>query len=412
MKLPSLPRPVYAWAMYDFANSAFATVVLSVIFNVYFARVVVPPEGVRWAGMTIPGESLWGYLISLVMLLVLVLSPLLGALADKRSLKRAFLVFWATVGALSTVGLASAAPGRVAPTAVLLLLAALGFEMSLVFYNAFLKDVSDDSNAGRVSGLGFALGYIGGGLCLALNMALINGTDPARGVRMGMIAVGLWWLVFALPSFIWLRDRPVASAPMGNVIESLKDTLKAVRKIPSMGRFLLAYVIYEDGIQTVIVMASIFGAKELGMTTGQLALCFLFIQFVAFIGAMACGRLADAWGHKRVILLTLFLYMGAISWAVVMKTPAEFWGLGAIVGIVLGGSQAASRSFFARLVPIEKSSEFFALFSIVGKAAAFMGPLVFGIAAQFWGLRAGVASLLVFFVVGGSVLLPVREKPR
>jgi UMF1 family MFS transporter len=157
-------------------------------------------------------------------------------------------------------------------------------------------------------------------------------------------------------------------------------------------------------------MASIFGAKALGMSTGQLALCFLMIQFVAFVGALVCGRLADSWSHKKVILCTLAVYLGVICWAVVMTDQRQFWILGAVVGLVLGGTQAASRSFFSVMVPHEKSAEFFAFFSIIGKAGSLVGPFVFGVVSQFYGLRAGVASLLLFFVLGGMILARVDEK--
>ncbi len=403
--------------MYDFANSAFATSVLSVIFSVYFASVLVPHEGVRIGPWMVPGESLWGYLISAVMLIVIILSPVLGALADRRALKRASLAFWATLGSICTMGLFFAKPGNLPISILFAFLAILGFEMSLVFYNAFLTDISDESNAGRISGLGFALGYIGGGLCLAINLMMLKqpSVDKTWPVRAGMFLVGAWWLLFSLPTFAWVRDQhpPLpASHPVLNTLHQLKQTFSEIRQRPQLFRFLLAFVLYDDGVQTVILMASIFGAKALGMTTGQLALCFLMIQFVAFIGALVCGKLADSWSHKKVILSTLVCYLGVICWAVVMTDQRQFWILGAIVGLILGGTQAASRSFFAMMVPPERSTEFFAFFSIIGKAGSLFGPFVFGVVSQFFGLRAGVASLLGFFIVGGLILTGVIESRR
>ncbi len=401
--------------MYDFANSAFATSVLSVIFSVYFTSVVVPHGGVVFFGMTIPGESVWSYIVSSVMLLVIFLAPLLGSIADRRGLKRRFLALWAGVGALATMMLVRATPDRLGSTVLLVFVAILGFEMSLVFYNAFLKDISGDANAGRVSGIGFALGYIGGALCLIINLMMINrpdwfGFDPADktlAVRYGMLLVGAWWLVFSIPTLLWVKDAPSPIDPLPAIHP--RETIRWLKTNPALFRFLISYLIYEDGIQTVIVMASIFGAKALGMGASELAMCYLMIQFVAFVGALLCGRLADAWGHKNVVMASLALFSAVTVWAVFMTRPFEFWILGVFVGLVLGGSQAASRSLFSLMVRKERSSEFFALFSIVGKAAAFMGPLVFGVTAQFFGLRAGVASLLIFFIVGGLVLHGVKS---
>jgi UMF1 family MFS transporter len=182
-----------------------------------------------------------------------------------------------------------------------------------------------------------------------------------------------------------------------------------VAAFPQLKRFLVSYLIFNDGIQTIILMASIFGAKELGMSSTQLALVYLMVQFVAFLGAMVFGRLADAWSHKNVLLTTLAVYTGLIVWAVVMTSAREFWAMAVVVGIVLGGSQAAARSLYAVMIPPERAGEFFALYAVVGKAAALIGPAVFGLASQLGGVRAGIASLLVFFVLGGLFLFSVDE---
>jgi UMF1 family MFS transporter len=242
----------------------------------------------------------------------------------------------------------------------------------------------------------------------------LSSGDKTLPVRAGMMLVGLWWFVFSIPTFLWVKDKPRVSVSTEKTVSSfrqLASTFRAIRQRPELFQFLLAYVIYDDGVQTVILMASIFGAKALGMSTGQLALCFLMIQFVAFVGALVCGRLADGWSHKKVILSTLTVYIGVIIWGAVMTSQRQFWLLGAIVGLILGGTQAASRSLFALMTPPEKSSEFFAFFSIIGKVGALVGPFVFGLVSQFYGLRAGVASLLFFFIVGGGILLGVIESP-
>lgn len=410
--------------MYDFANSAYATSVMSVIFSVYFSGTVVPPEGAAVFGFRIPGESLWGYLISAVMALVIIGSPALGALADDRGMKRPLLLFWVGVGIAGTFGLAWAIPGRLVYASVVFFLSTLGYEMSLVFYNAFLVDVAESDNAGRVSGLGFAVGYFGGGVCLALNMTMIawpgafglKSGDATLPVRASLMVVSLWWLLFSLPTFLWVRDRRPTEPSKLSVraiftgqFRQFRRTWNDLRARPELRRFVFAYFFYNDGIQTVLLMASIFGAQELGMNTTQLALCYLTVQFVAFAGALVLGRAADQWSHRKVVLTTLAVFCAASVWALFMQTGAEFWALGLVMGLVLGGSQAASRSLFAVMIPRAKAGEFFALFSIVGKAGGLMGPLVFGVVSQVFGVRQAVFSLIFFFVSGGTLLLRVSE---
>lgn len=417
-------KTVVAWAMYDFANSAYATSVLSVIFSVYFASVIVPPEGALILGVRVPGESLWGYLISAVMASVILLSPVLGHAADVLSKKKQALVFWALIGALSAMALIHAEPGHLAYACLFAYLGTLGYEMSLVFYNAFLNDISDERTAGRISGLGFALGYVGGGLCLALNLVMIKkpelfgiaSGDMTWPIRVSIFVVGLWWLGFSIPTFIELRDKPravkeTASFPTLALrsIAQMKSTLREIFREPRVRRFLMAYLIYDDGVQTILLMASIFGAKALNMSTSELAMCYLAIQFVAFVGALACGHLADHWSHKKVIMTGLVCFGIVTAWAVTMHSASQFWVLGLIVGLIMGGVQAASRSLFSLMIPAERSAEYFSIFSIVGKATALIGPFVFGLTAQLFGLRPAVAAMIAFFVVGGIILNGVQE---
>lgn len=412
---------MWAWASYDFANSAFATSVLTVVFSVYFARVVVAEPGVRLFGMTVPGESLWAYLVSATMAATLIVAPAWGARADRMGTKRRALALCALAGASATMLLFFATPGRVAYAAALAFLAIFAYEMALVFYNAFLNDIGPEGMRGRLSGIGFALGYVGGGLCLALNLAMlshpaafglatVDGTLPARA---SVLIAGAWWLVFSLPAFLLLRDRPPvarAAGPNPGTFQGLADAIREARRRPDLGRFLLAYLIYDDGVQTVLLMASIFGAKALGMSAAQIAACYLMIQFVAFIGALLAGRFADAVGHKKVVAATLAVFLAAVVWGAFIRTPGEFWVLGVVVGLVMGGVQAASRSLYSLLIPAEKAGELFALFSVVGKAASLAGPFVFGLAAQFLGLRPAVAVIGVFFVAGGALLFSVDER--
>lgn len=408
-------KPKIGWIFYDAANSAFATSILSVLFGVYLSTMLVPPEGFAVGPFRIPGESLWGYVVSASMALVLFLSPPLGIRADRRGAHAVFLKLWAGAGILSTGMLFTAKPGRVWWSILWTLAAVTSFEMSLVFYNALLNYVSTPQEKGWVSGLGFAAGYIGGGLCLALNLAVMMNPEAFRGTadptfpyRVNFLIVAAWWLVFSLPSFFWIRERAPLSRSPTRV--PWREILSSFRENPNVGRFLLAFLFYNDGIQTVIVMAAVFGAKEIGLSAGKLALCFLMIQFVAFFGALVFGRFADRWGHKKAVLISLGFFILVTAWGVVMKSEKEFWILGAVVGLVLGGSQSASRSLYANLISPEKSGELFAFYSVVGKAAALIGPFVFAVVSQAANLRAAVASLAVFFVVGMALLTRVKEE--
>ena len=409
-------RAVVGWAMYDFANSAFATVVVSVVFSVYFARTVVPEGGAAIGGLRIPGESLWAYLVSGVMLVVILLSPALGARADRGGSAKSALGGWALLGVLGTVALFTVTPGRVGWACFVVFVAFLGYEMSLVFYNAMLNSISSPSDRGRASGWGFAFGYAGGGLCLALALLLLFRpaslglpSDGDLPVRATALVVAAWWAAFSLPTFLWVpAPAPLAASPTAR--RPVFALWREVWSRPAARRFLVAYFLYNDGVQTVLLMAAIFGAKELGMSTAELALCFLLIQFVALPGAAVFGRLADGWGHKKAVMLALAVFCAVTAWGVAMRRPAEFWGLGVAVGFVLGGSQSASRSLFAGLIPAGKAGEFFAFYAVVGKAAALLGPFAFGVASHAWGLRAGVASLLLFFVPGMILLRRVPDE--
>jgi UMF1 family MFS transporter len=342
---------------------------------------------------------------------VLLLSPTLGAWADRTGNKNHQLTFWVLIGSIATMTFFWVTPGRIST---------LSYEMSLVFYNAFLKEICVDEEAGTMSGLGFALGYIGGGLCLGLNIIMIfkpawlgiRAGEPLFLERLGFFVVGVWWLLFSLPHIFWVKDRKRDMGSNGKPLtdEKLLESLKQLFRERNVRNFLLSYLIYNDGIQTILIMASIFGAQALGMSPVQLGFCFLLIQFVAFWGALVCGKWADRWSHKNVVLLTLAVYGAVVLWGVFMKTTIEFWLLGIVVGLILGGSQAASRSLFSLLVPAARSGESFALFSVVGKASSLVGPFMFGLINQVAGLRAAVGSLLIFFVVGGALLFFVKEK--
>lgn len=378
--------------------------------------------GVVIGETTIPGESFWGYTLSCSMLIVFFLTPILGAIADLLTLKKKFLLFFCVLGSIFTGSLAFCVEGNYWIAALFFIVAHIGFTAGNVFYNALLREISTPETVGRISGFGWALGYLGGGILLALNLALIDHPEWFNltkenhlPVRISFISVSFWWAIFSIPLFLWLKEKEVL--PSGEKIKdavriSLKnvsETLHRVRHHKETFKFLIANLIYNDGIQTMILMASIFGAKELGMSEGDLILCFLMIQGVAFFGSLIFGDLADRISHKVCISITLWIFLVVCVWATILQTKLEFWILGGIVGLVLGGSQSASRSLLALLAPKENSAQFFGFFALTEKLATVIGPFVFALLSQLYSLRVSISSLILFFASGLAILHFVQE---
>ncbi|MBI4668561.1 MAG: MFS transporter [Elusimicrobia bacterium] len=415
-------RAVWAWAFYDFANSPFATTVMAVVFNVYFARVVARSAPLH-------GDTIWAILIAVSTLASGIISPVWGALADRRSWKKISLAACALTGSISTIGLTASQEGTILLSCLLFLAASLSFSCSLAFYNAFLNDLADDKNIGRVSGFGWAMGYAGGGLCLALNLLMIERPEffglPAHNqwpVRLTFAVVGLWWAVFSIPILLWVEEKPKARQPGGEpFFASLGYSLKAVaQSIKSAGRtnrnlftFLIAYLLYNDGIETVLVMAGVFASEMLLMGPGEIVGCFLMIQFVAFFGAFGFGRLADRWSNKKALMLSLGLWTAVLIWAILMKSKLEFWLAGAVIAVVMGASQSLSRSLFGKLVPKGSEAEFYGFLNLSSKVSATLGPLTYGLSRQITGSpRIGILSMLIFFVLGQLLLTHVKEPKK
>ncbi|WP_432822779.1 MFS transporter [Trichloromonas sp.] len=409
----------FGWCMYDWANSAFATVILAAVLPVYFVA-LVPPEGARLSlfGLTrtMPASALWGYAVSCSMLAVALAAPYLGAYADKRGRRRLLLIVFALTGAAATSLLALAGPGDYLLAALLFIIANIGFAAGNIFYNAFLPALADGTELDRLSARGFATGYIGGGLMLLLAFALIQGydlfgfADRGAATRAGFFITGLWWALFSLPTFRHVREGVFIHAPepLPTGFKGYLQTFAHIRRYPDLLRFLLAFLFYNDGIQTIIVVSAIFAREELGLSQGSILGCFLMIQFVAMPGSLLFGRLAEQYGAKHSVLLSLILFIAVTIYAYTMHQGWEFWILGLVVALILGGSQAISRSLFAALVPADKSAEFFGFYAISGKFASIFGPLVFALIADFTGSsRLSILALAVFFLVGIALLSQV-----
>lgn len=425
--MPVRKREIFGWAMYDFANSAFATTIVAVIFNQYFATVVAGGErGVEILGFHLHGASFFTFTLSVSMALSAVMSPILGAIADASGAKKRFMMAFCYGGILFTGLLYFVQAGDYWMGALLFIFANIGFAEGNVFYNAFLPEISNQQNIGRVSGFGWALGYIGGGALLAINLIMLKYPEAIGfprdyfTVQDCFLSVALWWLVFSVPTFLFLRDRAGESPSVRgryfkDGYQRLRRTFLRIKTFRELTKFLIAFLIYNDGIETVIVMASIFGAEVLGMQTGEIILFFLMIQGIAFIGSLIFGFLADAIGNKRTIMISLGIWSLIVLWAyglgIVWDPKTEYWILGGFAALVLGGSQAASRSLQGIFTPEGNSAEFFAFFGVSGKFASIFGPLIYGILIAITGsVRSGILSILLFFVAGMMILWRVDEK--
>jgi UMF1 family MFS transporter len=411
-------RAVRAWAMYDWANSAYATTTAAALLPAYFVQAIVPPEGVRFLGLSWSGEALWGMATGIASAASFLLAPLLGAVADLSGRKKAFLLGFAFAGSLFASLLFFARPGRVALTLLLYILAHLCFISANVFYDAFLPHLTR-RHPDRVSARGYAMGYLGGGVQFGLSLLLVSqpawfGLDTEEAIRLALLMAGLWWATFSL----WpLLDLPEPSQPSGGMPDSGPDwraylrlgwrqlwqTVRQLPRRPSVLLFLLAFMFYDDAIQTTISMASAYGAGELRLSASAIMLTFLLVQFVAYFGSRAFGLLGERWGTQTALSLSLLLWAGIIGTAYFLPAgnPRGFLLLGLAVGLVLGGSQALSRSLYSQLIPKEASAQFFGFYTVFSRFSAIWGPLWFAAVRTWTGSsRLAIVSLLLFLLLG------------
>ena len=418
-------REQRAWYFYDWANSAFPTTVLTVFIGPYLttiAKAAADRGGFVYPlGLKVAAESFFPYVVSLSVLLQVIFLPLLGAIADYSHFKKQMLAFFAYVGALATMAIYFAQGTDYLLGGGLFLVANLAFGASIVFYNAFLIDIARPKERDHVSSMGWALGYIGGGLLLALNLLLFDragdlGLSIAMAVRINLASAGVWWAIFTVIPLVVLKQRePGKQLPPGEHYltvgaRQLRNTLGKIRVHRHAMLFLIAYLIYNDGIQTVISLASVFGQEELGLTMTTLTTIFLMVQFVGFLGAILFNYVARAVSAKRAIIISLLIWIGSLVYAYAfLKSTRDFYMMAAAIAIVLGGSQALSRSVYSLMIPKGQESEYFGLYEISDKGTSWLGPLLFGLALQLTGsYRIAILSLIVFFVLGLLLLLKVN----
>ncbi len=401
----------WSWAFYDWANSAFATTVLvglfPIFFNSYYAKGVDPATATFYLG---------AFGNSLPSLVVMLMAPWLGVIADKRGLKKRFLLVFTVLGAVSTAGLMFVGEGQWGWAIALFAMAGVGFFGGLGFNDALLVSVAKPEQQDRVSALGYGLGYLGGGVLFLLNVtmvtqpALFGFESAAEAGKWAFVSVAAWWLLFSIPMFRNVREPAAQPGDGAMGWSALWATVKLIGQHKPVYMFLFAYWLYIDAVGTVANMAVDFGIK-LGFASDALIKALLIVQFVSFPAAIAFGYLAGYIGAKRGIYIGLCVYIGVTIWALQMKTENDFYLMASAVGLVQGGVQSLSRSYFAKLIPKQSAGQFFGFYNMLGKFAAVLGPLVVGATAALTGNPRLAIFALVFFFVAGMLLLS-RVQPE
>jgi UMF1 family MFS transporter len=400
-------REVVAWCGYDWANSGYTTLMITV-FAVYMQRTVFTTEQ---SGST--GAVVWAWTVAISMLIGAMLSPVVGALADARAGKRLGLALTAIGGSAACMAMAITPPDQVWLVTGCLLLANICLELSLTFYNGFLPEIANEQEMNGVSAAGMGWGYLGGGIWLLLAMLILNyGQSIGLGdgeqlLRICIFLTGVWWLAFTLPSIFILRDRPrqkTATTILNagkTAFSDVVDTLKQLRLHHTLAIFLIGFLFYNDGLQTVISQSSTFALQELNFTDRELVAVVLMVQFVAMPGAFLVGWIADKLGSKTTLVLCLAVWIGLLGSAWFIETKTAYWFMAFGVAIVLGGTQAVSRAIMGVLTPARQEARYFGFFNLSGKATSFMGTFVFGLIVALTGSsRMAIVILLVFFVIG------------
>ena len=401
-------RPAVAWALYDFANSAFTTLIVTFIFSAWFTRAIAAdPDRGAWQ---------WSLAVNASAIIVALTVPFLGALADLTGSKKRFLAVTTLLMVAATAGLTFAQRGDVTMALLLFVVANVGFEAGNVFYNAFLPEVAPRERVGRVSGLGQACGYAGGLISLLVALAILRFWNPANDldVRMTNLLVAAWCALFSLPLFLFVRERPGAQQPMRRAMRvawnDIVTTARHVRQHRNAAWLIGARMIYNDGLTTVFAFASIFAAATFGMTTEDLIMLGIVLNVVSAAGSATFAPLTDRIGARRTIAITLAGLIIATIWGAMAPTRAWFWGAAVLLGWMIGPNQAASRSLLSELAPDGKQGEFFGFYAFSGRLAAILGPALYGITLRFSGSqRLAIGSAVLFFVVGWLMLLKVRD---
>ena len=425
---------IWGWAMYDWANSAFATTVMAGFFPIFFKQ--------YWSvGVDVnQSTAMLGFGNSVASLLVALMAPILGAIADRGSLKKKFMISFAYLGVLMTAGLFLVGKGEWVLAVFVYVMGVIGFSGANIFYDSLLPSVADESKIDSVSSLGFAMGYLGGGLLFFLNVMMtlqpnIFGlADAGEAVRWSFVSVALWWGVFTFFTIAWVPEPEIGKneSREGLVSEGFNQlyrTFQEARHLKTLLLFLLAYWFYIDGVDTIVKMAVDYGIT-IGFDSNDLIIALLIVQFVGFPAALIFGRLGERWGVRPSIFLAIGVYISVTIWGTMMREKHEFYVLAVMIGLVQGGIQALSRSYYSRLIPKNKAAEYFGFYNMLGKFAAILGPALMGAVGLMMrkvlmpespsteelievgrdAARWSIASIIVLFVIGAVLLYFVDEE--
>lgn len=414
MENKSHKREITAWTMYDWANSAFATTIMAAVLPVYYSSV---------ASKGLPANeatSNWAFTTTIALVIVAFLGPILGAMADFTGAKKKFMSVFVIIGVFGTLLLYFVRSGDWVMASIVYIIGSIGFSGANVFYDSFLPHVAHEHEIDQVSSRGYAMGYAGGGIMLAINLAMImlSPDDLTETMtRLSFVTVAIWWFLFTIPFWRTIKEpaRRILDGerdfnPIKASFSRLSNTFKEIKKYKELSKFIVAFWLYNNGIGTIIFMASIYGT-ELGFSSTTTIGTLLMVQFVAIPFAFLFGWLAKKIGTKRGILLSIGIYTLIAIGGYFLYKEIHFWLLGFAVAMVQGGSQALSRSLCGRMMPKSKSAEFYSFFSVSEKIAGTVGPLLFGLVSRFMGgSRLSIVSLIIFFALGGFLLTKVNEK--
>ena len=408
-----LSKNAWKWAFYDWANSGFATTVMAGFFPIFFKS--------YWAGNLDAAESTFviGSINSLIGLLIAISAPILGAIADAGKTKKKFLFIFAALGIFAT-GYLFFIPESSWKLAVIFYgLGVIGFSGGNIFYDALIVSVSSPNQRNKTSSLGFSLGYLGGGILFLFNVIMylypesFGLSGPADAVLWSFMSVAIWWLIFSMPLLFYVQEKDDSVSDNINVVRmafsNLISTAKSVRNYKKVVIFLLAYFLYMDGVDTIIRMATSYGS-DIGLSASSMISALLLTQFVGFPATLIFGFYADKFGYKESLTFAIIVYIGVVLFSSQMDTAEEFFIVAAIIGLVQGGVQAISRSYFSNLIPQEKAAEFFGFYNFIGKSSVFIGPfMVSGIALLTGSPSIGILSLLVLFIPGLILLWKIPD---
>ncbi len=422
---PTTRKQRWSWYLYDFGNSAYAAVVLLAVFSAYFQGEVVGGS---------QGTRLWGIAVGIAMLVVAVTAPILGAIADYSGNKKTFLLFYTVMAVVFTGALFFAEAGRVALSMGFFILAEIGYRSAQVFYNGFLTEIADPDDIGRVSGTGWAVGTAGGVICLLIILALILGVGGTIIIRVSLVITAVFFALSAIPIFLWLPERaekrplPAGDNYLSLAFKQLGSTIRTAGSFKEFVKFMIAFLIYNDGVMMALDFAAIIGAVLFGIEQQGLIIFVIIVQLTNVVGAFVFGRWTDRWGGKRSLIISIVIMIAVVLALYFNQTANGFFVIGAVAGFAMAGTQSVSRTMVGMFSPPGKSAEFYGFFALTGRTSSFIGPTIFGIiaaeAALYFlaqgqtadladqsGHRIAILSIALFFI-GGLILLAFVDEDK